>query len=56
MDGKAEGVIPVLDGRMSMTPEQALAILGHPSVKLIPADMVDEARAVQQRGEHWVKT
>lgn len=41
-------------GRMSMTREQALAIMGHKKRKLLPDDLIHEAAEVLRRGEYWI--
>ncbi len=58
-DGKLEYVAlvqPYIPGRMSQTVEQARAILSHPLVKEIPADVVAESRRVMAEGVHWVSS
>ena len=47
------GVMPVLEGRMSMTAAQAKAVVEHPGADLIPEWCMSEAREVIARGEFW---
>lgn len=49
-----EGVSPCLAGRQSMTSLEAVAILAHPQVKMIPNVLVDEARKIEKDGEYWI--
>ena len=47
------GVKPYIAGRTSMTPREAVKILSHKKVGLLPEWLVAEAREVEKRGTHW---
>lgn len=47
-------ILPNLEGRPAMSREQAINILNRDDVKLIPAWVIDECKAVM-KGETWWK-